>query len=817
MKQKTHKAPVVSKEFIAAVKAQNKSRALFQAIKAKGEEVFDVIAAVNDGANLNLDFEGKLPLEYAIFCEKFERFKTLSAITPTVGNVADINTLIIVGEKNKVTMTYLHYAATLGLSRIVKYLVGKGLDQTLQDSHPRGLLPIHYAARSGDCATLDALNDNQQALKAISGAGDFCLHIAAETGKIAMVTHLLGLGADINCRDREGRIPLHRAAQRGQKETVIFLLGQKTQITSRNYWDVRGRNSFHYAVIGGHSDLMPLLVLKDDTHSSCDLDGLSAMHMAAENNKVDMMRFLKGKDGLTFLVKDKKGRMPIHIAIEKKAINVFDFLLADSREGLRNSLAHRYKGEQLERAVAIEFAKTVWSWQDEAGDSVIEYAVRGDFTVGLQKLIELGVSLDRANQLGCTPMHEAAKVGRGAMLLFLHNHGLKHTQRNLVGQRPVHIAAEYGQVAVFEVLKGLPNNDFKDKDHEGLQPIHCASCGGKREAIDWLLANNGGTLNDNDNKGRNCLIHAVRSDQVELIGDLVNERKMSLKTVCSKKFGLMHHAVFKRAKKAIFALVELGMSLETPGEKGILPFHVAVQSGLTDMVDFLVAQHVNRNACNELGRNAWFYAAANQGLEMLECLFKHQVTLFGHEDPRGMTPVHIAAQYGNLVALKYFENKGLSCLAEDKSHETPRRKASKTREKEEKELAVMKKSPAYQRGDKEEIERCKAKESLIVNLIDVEGYLLNLERKATAVVVPLPVVPQLKKTPIKTRLRTYAKRDLEEKKQDDEAIRIVKPKKWEPTASVQGDKTRQEDSDNQLATSDQADDEQGSNFTGPKY
>lgn len=72
-------------EFVASVIVHNKNTALYEAIEKKGDDVEGVITAVNNGAELNSTFKGRLPLEWAIHFGKFERFKTLLNIIPPPG------------------------------------------------------------------------------------------------------------------------------------------------------------------------------------------------------------------------------------------------------------------------------------------------------------------------------------------------------------------------------------------------------------------------------------------------------------------------------------------------------------------------------------------------------------------------------------------------------------------------------------------------------------------------------------------------------------------------------------------------------------
>jgi len=377
-----------------------------------------------------------------------------------------------------------------------------------------------------------------------------------------------------------------------------------------------------------------------------------------------------------------------------------------------------------------------------------------------------------------TLLHYAARLGRSAIAHYLlATKGADPNSRDSLGRTPVHLAAERGYIDVLIALKSSLHCDVSAKDHEGLLPIHWASAAGQLPALEWLLANNGGNVNDLDNSMRNCLFQAVRGNQEAMIYHLVNVKKMSLTSLCSSELTLMHHAVFKSAEQAIFALVKLGLSLEVPGNKGMLPLHLAARSGLPEMVDFLVAQGVNKNAGNDSLRNAWFYAAADQAEGILECLEKHQIALQGVQDTFGMTPVHIAAMGGNLAALMFFVNRGLSAFEPDKQGETPLSKAKKQRKKWLHDLAKLKQSADVGAEAKNaKAEQCAKIESRIAGCAAVEAYLSTLAQSS--------VVNKLKPEANKSVIKLADKR--ERPSEPLGAFRVIKPKRYIPETKPAG-------------------------------
>ncbi len=763
------KKTILSRDFVEAVKAHNRSQELLEAIRAQGDSVEALEAAVAKGADLNREIADlnsenlvKLPLQWTIHFGKFERFKKLLSLEPKVGAKANLQAVIEVGE-NKIKMSMLHYAAAKGLTKFVTFmLLEKGMDATLSDQHERGLLPIHHAATSGNRETLDALNKNKEALNAVSAKGDFCVHVAAMLGNSKMLEYLFQLGADPRCRNSEHRTPLHCAVRNRRKDAVCYL----SKIEGlRDDVDFQGRNALLVAVEAGSVEMVTILAPPGNKFTDTDYNGFGAMHIAVQNNNVAMMRFLKSTDILTFVATDDIGRVHVHIAAEYDALKAFNFVVDELHRELSDTHSKHSKSQDLEQAVVIELRQILVNWQDKNGDSVVEYAFRFRAKKIINRLIELGIKLDKTNIAGNSLMHQMVERTDEEMVIFLLGKGVSWTQKNSGGITPVQMAFINGNTIMLDVFRTKTDYNFMGKDEDGVMLIHLACIIGQKKSLEWLLQHNFGSLNVLDNRGCNCLFNAARGDQAELIVYLVKEKKMSLDGFCARKLTVMHHAIFKSAKNAAIALNKLGVSFEARGEHGILPLHLACRSGLPGMVDFLIQQGVNKDACNDFGRNAWVYAASGCfDLEMFNTLERHQIPLAGVLDRSGMSPLHHAAMAGNLIAVKYFLTKNLDRAAPDNSGLTPVQKAKSCHDECQRELKEKMKIPEYSNGKNqklnEEIERLKRR---IEGCFDVEYYLKNLELK--------------RHKKVEEKSKVVDKRERKEKSDGDEGVRIVKPRK----------------------------------------
>ncbi|XP_067624999.1 NF-kappa-B inhibitor cactus [Eurosta solidaginis] len=148
--------------------------------------------------------------------------------------------------KNDYGQTPLHLAALTKQTRISRMLLLAGAEPTLRDYH--GNTALHLACMSGDDQCVNALimpfspteiteaerqygfRSNQKLLsnlKIRNYDGEFCVHLAAESGDIKILRLLTYYGADINAREgKGGYTPLHIAIEKGDDELFEFLIDE---------------------------------------------------------------------------------------------------------------------------------------------------------------------------------------------------------------------------------------------------------------------------------------------------------------------------------------------------------------------------------------------------------------------------------------------------------------------------------------------------------------------------------------------------------------------------------------------------------------
>lgn len=173
---------------------------------------------------------------------------------------------------------------------------------------------IHKAAKEGDLKSLQYIimeaDDKAGVVEKKNANSETPLFVAATNGKKNIIRYLLKIGARPNASSRTSR-PLIVAAEKGLLQIVKILLGD----------DDVYKNNENLADVNG-----------------CDNRGRTALHLAAENKRFEVVKYLVEK-GAKVNAKDNDGNTPLHSIGSKLksfvgktndqcAAQIFDFLVS---------------------------------------------------------------------------------------------------------------------------------------------------------------------------------------------------------------------------------------------------------------------------------------------------------------------------------------------------------------------------------------------------------------------------------------------------------------------------------------------------------
>lgn len=370
---------------------------------------------IEGGARWTLiDNTGRTALHWAALAEST---KVVKAITTKI--VVDERELV--DHQDNDGMTALHWAAVHSKPKHISLLVRAEADSTLLDAEERA--PLHWACDSED----------------------------ATSAKVLLTLD----NAPVNSKDRQGRTPLHIAVAQGSIQTVRELC-QYPNIDKTAHDNV-SRTPLHWAAAAAHTEIVKILSERGADLSHTDEHGASAMHYAAQNDRVDTLHALLTSNAEH--LPDEEGRYPLHWAVMR---------------GFQDHV-----GILLEHGIDVDLV-------DKEGRSSLHFAVSANLTETAELLLSVGANPNLADQQMQTPIFAACEAGDTAMVRLLVENEAKI---NIV-------------------------------DADERTPLHWVSVNGSMDTMNILLEAKA-KVNEVDESGKTCLAYAAYQGHASMVRELV--------------------------------------------------------------------------------------------------------------------------------------------------------------------------------------------------------------------------------------------------------------------------------------------------------
>ncbi|XP_074663080.1 uncharacterized protein LOC141915448 isoform X6 [Tubulanus polymorphus] len=223
-----------------------------------------------------------------------------------------------------------------------------------------------------------------------------------------------------------------------------------------------------------------------------NIDGLTALHQACIDGKLDMVKFLAER-GADLDVCDNEGWTPLHATASCGFLDIAKYLLDNGA----NIAAVNNDGE-----LAVDIAE-----EDD-----------------MQEFLEQEMGLRGLDA-------DAARREEEEMMLNDANNWLKtkvirETHHPKTGATAFHVAAAKGYIKVLNLLLQMDNRDIDIKDNDGWTPLHAASHWGQEESC-RVLAENFCNM-DIRNKWGQTAFDVAAPELVELLKEL-QEKQVTLR------------------------------------------------------------------------------------------------------------------------------------------------------------------------------------------------------------------------------------------------------------------------------------------------
>lgn len=361
---------------------------------------------------------------------------------------------------------YLHWAAYRGNTELVEYLIEKGSDINLEDSH--GTTPLAFAAANGQAnpklyeAFFKAGIDPKK--KYTDGANLLLIAVSADK-ELTLTDYLTTKGLSLKDVDSNGSTAFDYAARTGNISLLKKLLDRKVKYTD-NALLIAGQGSRRETnTLETYKYLVEELKIKP---TATNKSGENILHILANKpNQGEIIAYFLAK-GVDANKVNKEGNTPFMIAA-----------------GARETVA-------LEKLLPL--AKNI-NLQNPKGESALTMAVKSGtpeaVTLLLSKGADVNVKDKDGNNLGVYLVQSYRPAGRDggaakdpfdAKVKLLQDKGLNLAAAQKDGSTLYHFAIAKNDLALLKKLSSL-NIDINAKNKDGITALHKAAMVAKDDTI----------------------------------------------------------------------------------------------------------------------------------------------------------------------------------------------------------------------------------------------------------------------------------------------------------------------------------------------
>ena len=347
--------------------------------------------------------------------------------------------------------------------QITKFLVEKRNGMTHQPDR-RNFLPLHSLCMNSnidETASLEILNFlvemNPESVRHRAGpsaSGCLAIHYAAACRSRSFCEVLIyEYPESLLLVDESGDAPIHVAFGFGKKEIAEYFYSLAP--TSIEIANNDGMCPIHYAASNPHSEVIEFLLQQHPQEAARLVDSELPFLLAVEaselvtdtsaderQRQLDIVKCLFDVHPAAILEKDRAGKLPLRIVHD-----------GSYGEEIRDFL--REQTNIAKRAKDLDAMATV----DEDGYLPLHQAMLSNYRLGAVKLIVNG-----------NPSAVQAPTNDD------------------YGSLPLHLACQYGNVAVVDYLVKLDGSSLGQSDQDAYTPLHYACFGGNLSVINALLA-----------------------------------------------------------------------------------------------------------------------------------------------------------------------------------------------------------------------------------------------------------------------------------------------------------------------------------------
>ena len=513
------------------------------------------------------------------------------------------------------------------------------------------------------------------------------LHHAAACDQGEVLLLLLEKNCAIETPDNKKCTPLHYAAAAGSVECIRYLIENGANVNSV---DSEGNTPLQCSVLNEHYSAMETLIEHGGTVDASEIlpSSLSPVSLGIHNNHNNEMTevckrriFAAAKSGDSTLIKDyvdvgvpvdiadENGWALVHHAIANRQVNVIRLLIdrgcrilplakksqatLDSEETFGTTESDVFDAARsgdttkLKKFLDLGFSVNL---ADEDGRSLLHCAAGEGKIIAVKVLIENGSSVDSVDKNGWTPSMYATFQGHNDVQIVLNF--VKSAYDLSAGWTPLHSAVAKGNLELVEALLSLGGKKLMTVvSGSAGTPLHLAAAGGHLCVITHLLEE-GCPVDTRDANGSTALHTAICFGHVD-VAEMLIVHGLDVNSVDNEGMTPLHMASTHRQLESVRTLLRLGgrCAITAVAHDGGTPLHQAAARGCKKTVALLLDAGCPPNVTSCNGITALHVAARYGRVEVIEVLVKHGLDINVLDDSE-LTPLHSAARHGQIRTVR---------------------------------------------------------------------------------------------------------------------------------------------------------------------
>ncbi|XP_041963918.1 ankyrin-2 [Alosa sapidissima] len=483
-------------------------------------------------------------------------------------------------------------------------------------------------------------------------------------------------------RQSDSNTSFLRAARAGNIDKVLEFLKSGQDISTCNQ---NGLNALHLAAKEGHGDLVEELLERGASVDASTKKGNTALHIACLAGQKEVARLLV-KRGADVNSQSQNGFTPLYMAAQENHLEVVRYLLEN---GGNQSIATEDGFTPL--AIALQQGHnqvvSLLLEHDTKGKvrlPALHIAARKDDTKSAALLLQNDHNADVQSKMmvnrttengksGFTPLHIAAHYGNVNVSTLLLNRGagVDFTARN--GITPLHVASKRGNTNMIALLLDR-GGQIDAKTRDGLTPLHCAARSGHDPAVELLLERGAPILARTKN-GLSPLHMSAQGDHVECVKHLL-QHKAPVDDVTLDYLTALHVAAHCGHYRVTKLLLDKRANPNARALNGFTPLHIACKKNRVKVMELLVKYGASIQAITESGLTPIHVAAFMGHLNIVLLLLQNGASP-DVRNIRGESALHMAARAGQMEVVRCLLRNGALVDSMAREDQTPLHIASR--------------------------------------------------------------------------------------------------------------------------------------------